>query len=582
LFGINPKSLQDKYTSLIFEQNLLKLHYPNMSKQIFLRLNPADNLLVALVDLTKGTIITSDGQEITLLDDIAAKHKFTTEAIAKDQTATMYGVLVGKASQDIAKGSLVHTFNLKHASDGFRGKLQDYTWTPPDVSAWQNRTFEGYHRADGQVGVANYWLVIPLVFCENRNINILKDAFLKELGYAQPEIYQHQVQDLVKLYKNGGTAAAIETFEFGQKKSDYRQDRLLKNVDGIKFMIHESGCGENKEDSENLCALLAGYCVNPNVAGITVLSLGCQHSQISVFKNSLKDKDPDFKKPIYYFEQQQDTHFGESKLLSDAIRQTFLGLLQINKIERQPAPLSKLNLGVKCGGSDGFSGLSANPAIGHTADLLVALGGKVMIAEFPELCGVEQELQNRAVNTKIADDFGYLMTEYARRAAAVGAGFDMNPSPGNIKDGLITDAIKSAGAAKKAGNSPVEDVLGYGQYVKQNGLSLVCTPGNDVLATSGMAGAGATIQLFTTGLGTPTGNVISPMVKLSTNTKLAERLPEIIDIDCGPIITGHKTIEQMGEEVLEYVIGLASGHYETKAQQLGQDDFMFWRRGVSL
>jgi altronate hydrolase len=237
---------------------------------------------------------------------------------------------------------------------------------------------------------------------------------------------------------------------------------------------------------------------------------------------------------------------------------------------------------VKCGGSDGFSGISANPAIGHTADLVVALGGTVMIAEFPELCGVEQELQNRSVSNEVADIFGKLMREYARRAEAVGAGFDMNPSPGNIKDGLITDAIKSAGAAKKAGSSPIVDAVGYGQYVTKEGLNLVCTPGNDVLATTGMAGSGATIQLFTTGLGTPTGNPICPMVKLSTNTRLAEKLPEIIDINCGPIISGEKTVEEMGEEILDFVVELASGHISTKAMDLGQDDFMFWRRGVSL
>jgi altronate hydrolase len=269
-------------------------------------------------------------------------------------------------------------------------------------------------------------------------------------------------------------------------------------------------------------------------------------------------------------------------MLSEVIHKTFEGLIEINKCQRSPAPLSKLRVGVKCGGSDGFSGISANPAIGHTADLIVSLGGTVMIAEFPELCGVEQELQNRSINSQVADDFGLMMREYAKRAAAVGAGFDMNPSPGNIKDGLITDAIKSAGAAKKAGSSPIVDSLGYGKYVTKSGLNLVCTPGNDVLATTGMAGAGATIQLFTTGLGTPTGNPICPMVKLSTNTRLAEKLPEIIDIDCGPIISGDKSVEEIGEEVLNYIIKLASGEINTKAMDLGQDDFMFWRRGVKL
>jgi len=544
----------------------------------FLQINPSDNLLVALQDLKAGTIIQHEGNEITLVEDIAAKHKFTTEAIPKDGNAYMYGVLVGHASQDIPKGGLIHTFNLHHASQDFAGKQKEYTWTSPDVSKYQNRTFNGYHRGDGQVGTQNYWLVIPLVFCENRNIELLKNAFIQGLGFQKNDSVTDQVIRLRNQFEAG------EKLSLGASSSEaiISKSPLFPNVDGIKFLTHESGCGENKDDSENLCALLAGYCVNPNVAGVTILSLGCQHSQIAVFKSKLSEKDPNFSKPMYIFEQQQDEGSGVEKLLNEVVIKTFEGLIEINKIERKPAPLSALRLGVKCGGSDGFSGISANPAIGHTADLLVGLGGTVMIAEFPELCGVEQELQNRSVTSEVADNFGKMMREYARRAAAVGAGFDMNPSPGNIKDGLITDAIKSAGAAKKAGSSPIVDALGYGQYATKHGLNLVCTPGNDVLATTGMAGAGATVQLFTTGLGTPTGNPISPMVKLSTNTRLAEKLPEIIDIDCGAIIRGEKSVEEMGEEVLEYVIKLASGEITTKAMDLGQDDFMFWRRGVSL
>ena len=547
--------------------------------QIYLQINPTDNLLVALQDLPKGTIIQHNGNEITLQDDIAAKHKFTTEAIPKEGKATMYGVLVGIASQDIPKGGLIHTFNLHHAATDFKGKQADYHWDAPDVSKFQNRTFNGYHRADGQIGTQNYWLVIPLVFCENRNIELLKNAFLNGLGFQKMDPFTQKVQQLGQQLAQG---KALEIDTSSSASVLVHKSAQFPNVDGIKFLTHESGCGENKDDSLNLCSLLAGYCLNPNVGGITVLSLGCQHSQIEVFKEKLKEKDPNFSKPLYIFEQQQDNGSGVENMLNEVILQTFKGLVEINQETRKPAPLSALRIGVKCGGSDGFSGISANPAIGHTADLVVGLGGTVMIAEFPELCGVEQELQNRSVTKEVADNFGFLMREYARRAALVGAGFDMNPSPGNIKDGLITDAIKSAGAAKKAGSSPIEDVLGYGQYVTKKGLNLVCTPGNDVLATTGMAGAGATIQLFTTGLGTPTGNPICPMVKLSTNTKLAQKLPEIIDIDCGPIISGEKTVEQSGEEVLEYIIKLASGEINTKAMDLGQDDFMFWRRGVSL
>ncbi|MEY4610752.1 MAG: Altronate dehydratase [Bacteroidota bacterium] len=551
------------------------------TRKTFLQINPTDNLLVALQDLKAGTVIEHQGNRITLQEDIAAKHKFTTEAISKGGKAFMYGVLVGLATQDIAKGGLIHTFNLHHASQAFEGKTKQYEWTAPNVEKWQDKSFMGYHRPDGQVGTQNYWLVIPLVFCENRNIELLKNAFIKGLGFQKNDPFTEQVIKLKSQFETG-QKPSIDQFSKENNSILVNKSSLFPNVDGIKFLTHESGCGENKDDSLSLVSLLTGYCVNPNVAGVTVLSLGCQHSQIDVFQQYLKEKDPNFSKPLYIFEQQQDEGSGVEKMLADVILKTFEGIVEINKIERKPAPLSKLRLGVKCGGSDGFSGISANPAIGHTADLLVALGGTVMIAEFPELCGVEQELQNRSVTHEVADNFGKLMKEYARRAEAVGAGFDMNPSPGNIKDGLITDAIKSAGAAKKAGSSPIEDAVGYGQYVKKSGLNLVCTPGNDVLATTGMAGSGATIQLFTTGLGTPTGNPISPMVKLSTNTRLAEKLPEIIDINCGPIISGEKTVEEMGEEILDYVIELASGNISTKAMDLGQDDFMFWRRGVSL
>ena len=550
-------------------------------RKIFLQINDDDNLLVALQNLKKGTEIIHNGNRIILQDDIDAKHKFTTEAIPMNGEAIMYGVLVGIAKQAIPKGGLVHTFNLHHASQEFKGKIKDYHWSPPNVDKWKQLTFNGFHRADGQVGTQNFWLVIPLVFCENRNIELLKNAFINGLGFQKNDPFTEQVVILKNQIQNG-EELKLPDFDKSKKTTLIHKSDLFKNIDGIKFLTHESGCGENKEESDNLCSLLAGYCLNPNVGGITILSLGCQNSQISLFQQKLNEKDPNFSKPLYIFEQQQDEGSGVEQMLSEVIHKTFEGLIEINKCQRSAAPLSKLRVGVKCGGSDGFSGISANPAIGHTADLIVSLGGTVMIAEFPELCGVEQELQNRSINRQVADDFGLMMREYAKRAAAVGAGFDMNPSPGNIKDGLITDAIKSAGAAKKAGSSPIVDSLGYGKYVTKSGLNLVCTPGNDVLATTGMAGAGATIQLFTTGLGTPTGNPICPMVKLSTNTRLAEKLPEIIDIDCGPIISGDKSVEEIGEEVLNYIIKLASGEINTKAMDLGQDDFMFWRRGVKL
>lgn len=546
-------------------------------RQTYLRIHPKDNVLVALQDQQAGNRIFIDGQELTLNDPVPAKHKFTITDLAIGAEVYMYGVLVGKTTCFLPAGSLLTTENLKHAAEGFSQKSASYTWQAPDVSKWMQRTFRGYHRADGQVGTRNYWLVLPLVFCENRNIETLKHAFLKELGYAAPDRYQAQVRELSNLYRQGKDLQEIDLAESPVYTS---QSRLFPNLDGIKFIAHDGGCGGTREDAENLCALLAGYCVNPNVAGVTVLSLGCQHAQVDMLQQKIWERDPAFAKPLFVLEQQQAA--SESAMLSEAILQTFKGMAEANRCERQPAKLDKLVIGVECGGSDGFSGISANPAVGYTADLIAALGGRIVLSEFPELCGVEQELINRCTDDETAERFVRLMREYAARAEAVGSGFDMNPSPGNIRDGLITDAIKSAGAAKKGGTSPVVDVLGYGQYVRKSGLTLLCTPGNDVESTTAMAGAGCTVQLFTTGLGTPTGNPVAPVVKISSNTSLATRLPDMIDLDAGPVISGEKTIEELGEEMLEYIIGLASGEYDTRAMELGQDDFIFWKRGVSL
>ncbi|GGK72549.1 UxaA family hydrolase [Rufibacter glacialis] len=546
-------------------------------KQAFLQIHPKDNVLVALRDLAAGEAVSFQGQILTLKDQVSAKHKFTLQPMATGDEVFMYGVLVGKVTQSLPQGTLLTTQNLKHAAGDFSQKTEEYQWQAPDISKWLNRSFMGFHREDGQVGTRNYWLVLPLVFCENRNVEALKEAFLKELGYATSSQYQLQVRELVNQVRQGqdlkkAPLPIISTY--------VASPRVFEQVDGIKFIVHDGGCGGTREDSENLCAVLAGYCVNPNVAGITVLSLGCQHAQVSILQEKIRERDPHFAKPLLVFEQQQMA--SEAQMMTDAIYETFVGLTQANQCHRAPAPLSKLVVGVECGGSDGFSGISANPAVGYAADLVAALGGSVMLSEFPELCGVEQELLNRCVDQETAGRFETLMRDYAGRALAVGSGFDMNPSPGNFKDGLITDAIKSAGAAKKGGTSPVTDVLGYGQYVRKPGLTLLCTPGNDVESTTGLAGSGCNLILFTTGLGTPTGNPVCPVVKVASNTQLATRLSDIIDLDAGGIIAGDKTVQETGEEFLEYMIGLASGEYDTKAMALGQDDFIFWKRGVSL
>ena len=566
-------------------------------KNIVLKVHPKDNVIVALRNLEAGELIEFEGQTYQILESVEAKHKFYTEDIPQGGAVTMYGVLVGKVTMDVKRGGLMTTANLHHAADPYAFRGVQYKWTPPDVSKWKDRTFMGYHRSDGRVGTANYWLFIPTVFCENRNLDVIREALHNELGYAVTEKYKAFTRGLVEEYREGGQV----TSDKGQVTSDEgrgdsqgkgmrdegrvtsdkgKGTRVFKNVDGIKFLNHQGGCGGTRQDSAILENLLAAYADHPNVGGITILSLGCQHLQLDAFVETIRKRNPSFDKPILTFEQQAGR--TEEELIQAAIRETFKGLIAINKQERKPAPLDKLTVGVKCGGSDGFSGISANPAVGYFSDLLVAIQGKILLAEFPELCGAEQELIDRSTSQATAEKFISLMDAYSAQAEQVGSGFHMNPSPGNIRDGLITDAIKSAGACKKGGTSPVVDVLDYTEPATKPGLSLVCTPGNDVEATTGKAASGATLILFTTGLGTPTGNPVCPTIKLATNSKLARRMADIIDIDCGPIVEGDKTIEEMGEEILEYCIRAASGEVIPKAVQLNQDDFIPWKRGVSL
>jgi altronate hydrolase len=550
----------------------------NLKKRL-LRIHPSDNVLVALTDLRKGEEIALEDFHCTLVTDVAAKHKFATADLAIGDKITMYGFLIGRAIEPIRKGETITTRNMRHDASDFAYQGAEFKWTPPDISKWRERTFLGYQRSDGQVGTGNYWLVIPMVFCETRNVNVIKQAFEKELGFAQPEGYRNQVADLVKLYQQG-RQAEIENYQGKELSYAPGQEKIFDHIDGIKFLTHEGGCGGTREDANNLCALLAGYIHHPNVAGATILSLGCQHAQVAILREEIKKRNPNFDKPLLVFEQQKSA--SEFAMVSAAIKETFLALIEANKLRRQPAPLSQLSIGLECGGSDGFSGISANPAVGHTADIVSALGGKAILSEFPELCGVEQEIINRCTKSEVAHRFIQIMRTYSAQAEAVGSSFSMNPSPGNIKDGLITDAMKSAGAAKKGGTSPVTAVLDYPEYATEAGLNLLCTPGNDVESTTAEVAAGATLVLFTTGLGTPMGNPIAPVVKLATNSNLAERMSDIIDIDCGGIIAGEKNLEQMGEEILEFVIKVASGEVKTKAQILGQDDFIPWKRGVSL
>lgn len=552
-----------------------------MSNTNFIQIHPKDNVLVALQNLPKGYRIEFNGSAFFLPRGVAAKHKFTCRALDKDNEVLMYGVLVGRLNRDVLAGELLDTQNLRHDTEPYVLGARDLEWTKPDVSAFVNRRFLGYHRSDGRVGTANYWLVIPMVFCENRNVSTLKEALEEKLGYrVRKKDYSQQVDQLIAAVEGGDSSSRIRTMEFHPESLPDKHQRLFENVDGIKFLNHDMGCGGTRQDSDALCGLLAGYITHPNVAGATVLSLGCQHAQVSILKEEIRKREPGYNRPLYVFEQQEQG--TEQALMHNVLRSTFAGLIEANRVIRRPAGLDKLCVGLECGGSDGFSGISANPVLGWVSDMLVTLGGSVMLSEFPELCGVEQELSDRCVDVETAQRFLDLMQRYNTKAEADGSGFYMNPSPGNIRDGLITDAIKSAGAAKKGGTSPVQFVADYPELANKQGLNLLCTPGNDVESTTAEVGAGATIVLFTTGLGTPTGNPIAPVIKVASNTAVYHRMNDAIDINCGTVIEGVETIEQAAHRTLEYLIEIASGQREAKAVQLGQDDFIPWRRGVSL
>lgn len=552
------------------------------SKLNTLKIHPKDNVVVALTKLSKGDNVELDADHITLTSDIAAKHKFATRNFVVGDEIFMYGVVVGKAKTTIAKGELITTQNIVHETEIYTipKKSNAKHWVAPISAALSKQTFLGYQREDGRVGTENNWLVIPLVFCQNRNIETLQNSLRKGLGYENTTKHGFDMSVLVDQYKSGATVQELMNVDLTSNTENKQKNPLFPNVDGIHFLTHDGGCGGSTSDAVTLCNLFAGYINNPNTAGATILSLGCQHAQIDILKRALNRIAPESTKPVYFLEQQQSS--SEPEYIAQAIKKTFVGLIEANKIKRTPAPLSKLIIGLECGGSDGFSGISANPTLGYVSDLVVGLGGAAILSEFPELNGVEQELINRCVDVEKAQKFAQIMKAYNTKATALGAGFYANPSPGNIKDGLITDAIKSAGAAKKGGSSPIVDVLDYTEQLEKPGLNLLCTPGNDVESTTGLAGSGANIILFTTGLGTPTGNPAVPVVKVATNSTVYNKMKDIIDFNTGDIIEGKQSIESCGEALLSHVIKVASGEHEVNARRLGQNDFIPWKRGLSL
>ncbi len=301
----------------------------------YIQIHPDDNVLVALQDLKKGTVIYFKEQPIILQDDVQAKHKFFIREMNVGDEVLMYGVLVGKAIQPIVKGGLMTTENIKHASQDYSYRDVDFQWQAPDVAAFEHRTFQGYHRKDGRVGTANYWLFVPTVFCENRNLDVIKEALTHTLGYTVTQKYNDFAEQLLQAYTSG---QALETFQADQLSGlPLAKHRVFKNVDGIKFLNHQGGCGGTRQDAALLSKLLAAYADHPNVAGVTVLSLGCQHLQTNYLLDDIKKRNPAFDKPVLIFEQQQSK--SEEDLIKEAILETFRGLTEIDKNRKEASAL---------------------------------------------------------------------------------------------------------------------------------------------------------------------------------------------------------------------------------------------------
>ena len=493
-----------------------------------IHISPIDNVVVALHPIAKGTLVEVDGLSVTALEDIPQGHKMAVKPIKNGENVIKYGFPIGHATADAAPGSWMHTHNV-HTN--LSGEVE-YSYNPaPDLAPLpkvEPETFMGFRRKDGRAAIRNEIWIIPTVGCVN-------------------DIAKKIVAD--------------------------NQDLVTGSIEGLYTFTHPFGCSQTGHDHAQTRKLLAALVRHPNAAAVLVLHLGCENLQHDQFVEELGEYDHDRVKFLTC--QEVDDEFTAAR---DILKEL---AAYAGQFKREPIPVSDLVVGMKCGGSDGFSGISANPVIGEVSDRVVTLGGGSALAEFPELCGVEANMISRCIRKEDKARFLELIRRYEAAANACGASISDNPSPGNIHDGLITDAIKSAGAAKKGGKAPISAVLDYAEPMPDSGLSLVCTPGNDVEAVTGLVAAGVNVVLFSTGLGTPTGNPIVPVIKVATNTAVAERLSDLIDFDCGPIIDG-EPIAAAADRLLEKVLDTASGRYSTKADRLGQHDFLFWKREVSL
>ncbi len=496
-----------------------------MSK--FLLINPADNVAVCLDNMPAGHNANIEGGvEVTLLEDVPVGHKVALVDIKKGEDILKYGYPIGHASEDIKKGSHVHTHNVQtNLSDEleyrFDQKLEELDIEKRDL------TFKGYRRANGNVGVRNELWIIPTVGCVNGQAQQIIDLFIKEVNPT--------------------------------------------DIDAIEVFKHSYGCSQLGDDHENTQKALASMVNHPNAGGVLVMGLGCENNQISELKKFIGDYDENRIRYMVAQEVRDEISVGV-----EVLKEIYA---EMQKDKREDVPISELKIGLKCGGSDGFSGITANPLLGRFSDFLVANGGTTILTEVPEMFGAETILMERAINEEVFEKTVHLINDFKAYYKSHDLPVYENPSPGNKDGGITTLEDKSLGCTQKGGTATVVDVLKYAEPLKVNGLNLLSSPGNDLVASSALGFSGCQIVLFTTGRGTPFGSFI-PTVKISTNSKLYEMKKNWIDFNAGDLVTG-KSMDDLLEEFIEYVINVASGQ-KVNHEISGFREMAIFKNGVTL
>jgi altronate hydrolase len=502
-----------------------------------------DNVAVVKRGIEAGLAVQlPDRRVVEITGPVSAGHRFATRAIPEGSYVVQYGQPIG-TSRGIAEGEPVTVRNMGHEVPLVRDLPATLQTPPPHyVPQAARRTFRGFRRTDGRVGTRNMILVVPTSMCAS-----------------------HESQQIA-------TIAELTL---------YSRQRY-PNVDGVSAIPHNKGCGcSDGSNIEVVLRTLANYAAHPNVGGVLFVGLGCEKTNLTAVEEFLHRNGLDLGKPVVRFGIQE---LGGTQAVIDRGLQEIAAMLpQVNDASRTDVPASELVLGVKCGGSDGFSGLSANPALGYAADLLVAQGGTVLITEVPEFCGAEHILAQRAKDRETGEAVYRMVDWYKDYAAKFGTVLGENPSPGNVAGGLLNITIKSLGAIAKAGTTRVEGVTGYAEVPKGHGLWLMQGPGYDQESTPGLVGAGSQVVVFTTGRGTTIGNAIAPIVKLTSNTPVFERMSRDMDLSAGGVIDGTETIAQVGTRVFDHVLRVASGEVLARAEETRHREFEIWgEQSVSL